>query len=218
MGHNRLAEDLEAILERGASLWPSLKGARFFITGGTGFIGTWFLESLVWLNEHLDLGMQAVVLTRDSAAFERKAPHIARHAGITLLVGDVRNFEFPQGKFSIVIHGATDASAKLNAEDPLRMFDTIVEGTRRTLDFAVQAGAGKISLSQLGSGIRGAACTYSALVRTGLQRARLFQYGLCLCRRQTCRRIVMCFIRQTTWSGDQAGTMFCLCRAAFAAG
>jgi dTDP-glucose 4,6-dehydratase len=141
--YNKLEEDLEAIFERGSSLWPSLKGARFFITGGTGFIGTWFLESLVWLNEHLKLDMQAVVLTRDTAAFERKAPHIARHAGITLLEGDVRNFEFPEGKFSIVIHGATDASAKLLAEDPVQMFDTIVEGTRRTLDFAVQAGANK---------------------------------------------------------------------------
>lgn len=141
VGRNKLEEDLGAILERGSSLWPSLKGARFFITGGTGFIGTWLLESFVWLNEHLDLDMHAVVLTRNAEAFAAKAPHIARHSGITLLAGNVRNFIFPEGKFSIVIHGATDASAKLNAEDPLQMFDTIIEGTRHTLDFAVQAGA-----------------------------------------------------------------------------
>lgn len=138
--HNKLEEDLRGILERGTSLWPSLKGARFFITGGTGFIGTWFLESLVRLNEHLHMDMQAVVLTRDAEAFAKKAPHIARHPGITLLVGDIKNFTFPEGKFSIVIHGATDASAKQLAEDPVQMFDTIVGGTRRTLDFAVQAG------------------------------------------------------------------------------
>jgi len=141
MVSNKLEDDLTAILERGAPLWPVLKGARFFITGGTGFIGTWLLESLVWLNEHLELDMHAVVLTRNADAFKLKAPHIANHTGITLLSGDVRDFTFPEGKFTIVIHGATDASAKLNAEDPIRMFDTIVEGTRRTLDFAVQSGA-----------------------------------------------------------------------------
>lgn len=138
---NQLAEDLNNILDRGRALWPDLMGARFFITGGTGFIGTWLLESFVWLNDRLNLGMSAVVLTRNAEAFAEKVPHVASHPSITLLTGDIRTFAFPEGKFSFVIHGATDASAKLNAEDPIRMFDTIVGGTRRTLDFAVQSGA-----------------------------------------------------------------------------
>lgn len=138
---NKLEEDLNAILTRGESLWPALKGARFFITGGTGFIGTWLIESFVWLNDHLDLGMNAVVLTRNPTAFVEKAPHLAMHPSIALLHDDIRNFNFPEGKFSFVIHGATEASAKLNTEDPICMFDTILEGTRRTLDFALQSGA-----------------------------------------------------------------------------
>lgn len=138
---NQLAEDLNNILDRGNALWPALKGTRFFITGGTGFIGTWLLESLIWLNDQLNLNISAVVLTRNAEAFKDKVPHVASHPSITLLTGDIRTFAFPVGKFSFVIHGATDASAKLNAEDPIRMFNTIVEGTRRTLDFAMQSGA-----------------------------------------------------------------------------
>jgi nucleoside-diphosphate-sugar epimerase len=140
---NKLQEDLDDILNRGGSLWPALGGARFFITGGTGFIGTWLLESFAWLNERLDLGMQAVVLTRNADAFAGKAPHLANRNDIEFLAGDIRSFVFPEGRFTHVIHGATDASAKLNAEEPLRMFDTIVEGTRRTLEFAVQSAAGQ---------------------------------------------------------------------------
>lgn len=138
---NPLEDDLISILDRGRELWPALMGARLFITGGTGFIGTWMLESFVWLNDHMNLGMTAVVLTRNAAAFADKVPHVASHPSIKLLQGDIRAFAFPEGKFSFVIHGATDASAKLNAEDPIRMFDTIVEGTRRALDFSVQSGA-----------------------------------------------------------------------------
>lgn len=138
---NQLAEDLNSILDRGRPLWPDLKNARFFITGGTGFIGTWLLESFVWLNDRLDLNMSAVVLTRNVEAFSKKMPHLAYYPGIELLQGDIRTFTCAERKFSFVIHGATDASAKLNAEDPILMFDTIVEGTRRALDIAVQSGA-----------------------------------------------------------------------------
>ena len=81
---NKLAEDLNNILDRGGKLWPDLKDARFFITGGTGFIGTWLLESFVWLNDRLDLNMSALILTRDADAFGKKAPHLTHHPSIAI--------------------------------------------------------------------------------------------------------------------------------------
>jgi dTDP-glucose 4,6-dehydratase len=59
----------------------------------------------------------------------------------TLVEGDITSFTAPEGDFTHVIHAATDASAELNAGDPRRMFDTIVAGTRRALDFAEERGA-----------------------------------------------------------------------------
>jgi nucleoside-diphosphate-sugar epimerase len=148
---NPLQADLDHILDHTQGLWDELRGQRLFITGGTGFFGCWLLESLAWANDRLGLNIQAVVLTRNSEAFARKAPHLAHHPAISFHVGDVRNFEFPEGSFSHVIHAATEASAKLNAENPQLMFDTIVEGTRRTLDFAIHAGAKKVLLASSGA-------------------------------------------------------------------
>ena len=42
-----------------------------------------------------------------------------------------------------MIHAATEASAKLNDDTPLVMFDTIVEGTRRTLQFSITSSVGR---------------------------------------------------------------------------
>lgn len=144
-------DDLEHILVHTRDLWTELDNQRIFITGGTGFFGCWLLESLVFAIDRLNLNTQAIVLTRDIATFQRKSPHLAKHPGITLYQGDVRNFVFPDGEFSHVIHAATAASASLNSTDPLLMIDTIVAGTRHTLEFAKQKGMKKFLLTSSGA-------------------------------------------------------------------
>jgi len=122
-------EAMDALLDRH---WPCLDGARIFMTGGTGLIGRWMLEALA----RAPIDVEVLVLSRDPARFAARAPHLAER--FALMAGEITSFAFPDGPFTHVVHGATDASARLNAEDPRRMFDTIVEGTRRTLDLAVK--------------------------------------------------------------------------------
>jgi dTDP-glucose 4,6-dehydratase len=148
---NPLATDLDHILSHTRNVWEALTGARVFMTGGTGFFGCWLLESFAWANDRLNLGANMTVLTRSPESFCVKAPHLASHRAINLVQGDVRSFSFPSGRFTHVIHAATEASAKMNREQPLRMLDTIVTGTRRTLDFAVNSGAGRFLLISSGA-------------------------------------------------------------------
>lgn len=132
---NALAEDLDHVLKHTDGLWEELRGQRIFLTGGTGFFGCWLLESLLWANDKLRLRASVVVLTRNPAAFMLKAPHLAFHPAVKLHEGDIRTFDFPKGAFSHVIHAAQDYRFSLE------QFNTTIEGTRRTLEFAVQAGA-----------------------------------------------------------------------------
>lgn len=148
---NLLADDLNYIFVHTKELWEELRGERIFITGGTGFFGCWLLESFIWANDKLDLQASAYVLTRNPDNFRKKAPHLSSHFAIELYEGDVRNFEFPQGHFSHVIHAATEASTTLNEANPLFTLDTIVQGTKHTLEFALQCQAQKFLLTSSGA-------------------------------------------------------------------
>jgi dTDP-glucose 4,6-dehydratase len=143
--------DLEELLAESEGLWESLRGARIFITGGTGFFGCWLLESFLYANRKLELKAEATVLTRDEEAFLKRRPHLAASAAVRFHRGDVRSFEFPKGQYSQLIHAAAEASVKLNQEKPDLMLDTIVQGTRHTLEFAKSCGAKNVLFASSGA-------------------------------------------------------------------
>lgn len=139
-----LEQDLAFILSSSEEIFRSLKGAHIFLTGGTGFIGCWLLESLRYADKQLQLDVKVTVLTRNVKAFTAKVPHLANYPNFNFIPGDVSHFEAPLSEFSHIIHAATDASAHLNETNPRQMFDTVVEGTRHVLDFAVEKKPEKI--------------------------------------------------------------------------
>lgn len=148
---NGLNADFEQILARAAHLWPRLAGKSLFITGGTGFFGRWLLEAFRIANTRHALNLRVTVLTRDPAAFGRKAPAIVADPAFRFVAGDVCDFAFPTGHFTHVIHAATTSAHETFAgEDPLRKFDTLVGGTRRVLDFAAERGIGNLLFTSSG--------------------------------------------------------------------
>jgi dTDP-glucose 4,6-dehydratase len=96
-----------------------------FLTGGTGFVGSSLIAGA-------PDDVRIVVLTRDPERFKARAPELASR--VELHRGDVTTFEFPAGDFSHVIHGASDTRDAIR--DPREAWRTIVDGTRRVLEFA----------------------------------------------------------------------------------
>ena len=148
---NPLADELDSILTHTEPLWQELRGGRILILGATGFFGCWLVESFAWANRRLNLQARAVAMSRTPDALFAKAPHLAGEGSIDLHAADVRRGEFPKGSFSHLIHAATEASARLNGEAPLLMFETILEGTRRALSFAVESSVSKFLFTSSGA-------------------------------------------------------------------
>ncbi len=144
-------DDLLHVLEHTRDCWEGLRGERLFVTGGTGFFGCWLLESFAFANRELGLGARLLALSRNPKAFQRKMPHLAAEACIELLRGDVKDFAFPPGEFSYTIHAATDSGTSPANDGPLETLDTIIAGTRRTLNFAAGARTRRFLLTSSGA-------------------------------------------------------------------
>lgn len=144
-------DDIDLILTKTATLWDEMRGNRLFLTGGTGFFGCWLVESFLAANRRFELEAEITVLTRSPEAFREKCPHLVADPALTLVRGDVSNFDFPPGEYRYVVHAATEASAKMIAEQPQRMLATILDGTRRSLDFATARGTRKYLLTSSGA-------------------------------------------------------------------
>ena len=98
---------------------------RYFITGGTGFIGRELVRQLIAKDDT----QYIVCLTR-----QIRTTHIV-HPNVSYYVGDICDVQLPQESFTDVIHGANEVNDLLQP-DQLRYYYTIVEGTNRLLKWA----------------------------------------------------------------------------------
>jgi dTDP-glucose 4,6-dehydratase len=142
--------DIDDAVGRAKHALGALRDASIFMTGGTGFFGQWLLALIARANATQSLGIRVTVLTRNAAGFRRRCAELARGSLVQLLEGDVRSFDLPTGRFSHLIHAATDTSADADRR-PLELTDTIVGGTRHTLDFALSSGVGRTLIVSSGA-------------------------------------------------------------------
>ena len=148
---NPLAGDLEHVLSHTEELWKTVRGERFFLTGGTGFVGTWLTESLLWANRRLSLGISAVLLTRDPGAFRQRSPNLAADPAITFCAGDGPTFPYPDGVFPLVVHAATERYFAPDADRPASTLDRDLAATRRVLELARTHGTRRLLFTSSGA-------------------------------------------------------------------
>lgn len=143
--------DLAEVLQYALPAFDSLRGARLFITGGTGFFGHWLLETLLFAQDQLSLDLRATVLTRNATVFATRSPHIAQHPAISLLEGDVRNFAFPVKAHTHIVHAATDSGGQQTGRPAYELAENILAGTQHVLRFARETGARRLLYTSTGA-------------------------------------------------------------------
>ena len=145
------ATDLDEIVRLAAADFEALRGARIFLTGGTGFFGKWLLAAFDQAERELNLGLQLTILSRDPRRFTAQWPESDGRKGWTFLEGHVADVPNLLHRFDYIVHAAADTTAVTTPAQEIERTRAIVAGTERMLEIAARSRSRRLLLISSGA-------------------------------------------------------------------
>lgn len=131
--------DLEYIISVPFIDWSEFRDKSFFITGGTGLIGTTLVNALVYANKTYNLNLSITLLVRNIDKAVLIFSEQMKCCSIRLIKGEVESFSDYVEPFDFIIHGASSTSSKAFCFLPVETIRTAVSGTMNLLELAKKA-------------------------------------------------------------------------------
>lgn len=116
-----MSEHHDLHLLRLNTTFGELAGSRILLTGGTGFVGKWLLQTARDAQAASLNHIEVVIPTRSVSAEHVQSALQIDCPNVSFIAGNFLEDEIDFGKVDMIIHAATPASAKLNAENPSEM-------------------------------------------------------------------------------------------------
>lgn len=124
-----ISEDLASIRKNLEYLKKKIEGKTVLITGGAGFLGSWFCDVA------LSLGANVICVDNMSSGADANIKHLIGNDKFTLIRKSVVDFETDK-KIDFVVHMASMASPPLYQKHPVDTLDSNLIGIRKTLEIA----------------------------------------------------------------------------------
>lgn len=152
--------DLESITALARADLEQWRGARLLVTGATGFIGRWLVESVHHANTTLGLGVSLLGISSPDEDIANTVPHLRSLPNIDIVPADIRNLRTAlgprgAGPFDAMIHGAIHVDANNYAAMPLPTVETGILGSWELFELARSAQCKSVLLLSSG-GVYGA--------------------------------------------------------------
>lgn len=134
-----IAEDVNRILSSDLP-WSELNGTTVLISGASGFLPAYLIETLAGLNAH-GASIRIVGLVRRQEIAQARLGHLFAH-GVELMTQDITQplrLDLPRADY--IIHAASQASPRFYGIDPVGTLEANTTGTQQLLRHAYLSGS-----------------------------------------------------------------------------
>ena len=132
-------DDIHEIVENLGDVARAFSGKTIVITGGTGFLGRYFLETFARLSK--DCLQEACRVIAYDSLITSQIDTLKDHPSVTFIKHDVIEPLKIDGPVDFILHAAGIASPFYYRANPLKTLDVGVTGTRNMLELAKEKGA-----------------------------------------------------------------------------
>ncbi|MGZ5077139.1 MAG: NAD-dependent epimerase/dehydratase family protein [Methylobacter sp.] len=134
-------EDISFVLAMCANELQALSGKTLLLTGGSGFVGSYLVESIIAFNQSHDGPPCRLLLpTRSLSATREKWPHFFDIPNLDWFEWDGCRLEPPSAVCDYLIHAASPADPASYLHAPMQTMQDIANGTGAVLGYARRAG------------------------------------------------------------------------------
>lgn len=133
-------EDIRFVLATCREELHALSGKILLLTGGSGFVGSYLIESIIAFNRtHSGEPCRLLLPTRSLDSTQAKWPHFFGIKDIDWFVWDGERLEPPSITCDYVIHAASPADPASYRDAPMQTMEDIANGTSAVLHYARRA-------------------------------------------------------------------------------
>jgi UDP-glucuronate decarboxylase len=132
-----IREDVRAVAEELSEELAPLAGTTLLVTGGSGFLCSYFLETIAYLNDTIwRSACRLISVDNLRSGVAERVSHLAVRRDFKFITHDISEPLKIDEPVHWVIHGAGIASPTFYRKYPLETVDVNVTGTRRVLEMA----------------------------------------------------------------------------------
>ena len=131
-------DDINRILPLVINKLDDLKNKSLLITGAGGFLGSWLIQLVNFLNQNYKFNTQLFLIDRDFSKLKQHNPLILNFKNIVAIETDIRSTINLSNSIDYIIHAASTPDRRTHSSSPLDTMRSISEGTSSILQLATR--------------------------------------------------------------------------------